>query len=279
MQRTRGGGRSILQIAGVLALLAWPGIGHAQRDVRELPSARDGIDASGFTGTILIYDVQRNTYRAGYAERVDRRLLPASTFKILNSLIALETGVVTGARTVIPWDGVVRKRSEWNTDLDLQTAFRVSAVPHYQALARRIGPERMQRFVNAAGYGNRDISGGIDQFWLTGGLRISPREQVEFLARLHRGDLPFSAAAIATVKEIMVSEQTPEHVIRAKTGWAVPPAGDNVGWWAGWVERQSQVYIFATVLEAATPDETFLPARQAVTRGVLERLGVLQAAP
>jgi len=246
-----------------------------QVPVKEVPSARQAIDATGFAGSVLVYDIVSNSYQAGHAERVNRRLIPASTFKILNSLIALETGVVTDGSTVIKWDGVVRDRTELNRDRDLQTAFRLSAVPHFQELARRIGAERMQRFVDAVGYGNRDITGGIDLFWLTGGLRVSPREQVEFLSRLYRGDLPFSAGTMATVRDMMVADQTEEHVIRAKTGWAVMPPSENVGWWVGWVERRGRVHVFATVLEATAPNQTFGPARQGVTRSVLGQLGVL----
>jgi len=264
----------------LVALLAAGAVGAespvvAQVTVQEIATARQAIDATGFTGSVLVYDLATSNYRAGHAERVDRQLMPASTFKILNSLIALETGVVADASTVIKWDGVVRDRTELNRDRDLQTAFRLSAVPHFQELARRIGAERMQRFVNAVGYGNRDISGGIDQFWLTGGLRVSPREQVEFLSRLHRGDLPFSVATMATVKAMMVAEQTEEHVIRAKTGLVALPQGENVGWWVGWVERRGRVHVFATVLETTRPDDTFAPARQALTRSVLGQLGVL----
>lgn len=252
-----------------------PSLVVAQVTVQEVPTARQAIDATGFTGSVLVYDLATNSYWAGHAERVNRRLIPASTFKIINSLIALETGVVTDANSVIKWDGVVRDRTELNRDRDLQTAFRLSAVPHFQELARRIGAERMQRFVDAVGYGNGDISGGIDQFWLTGGLRVSPREQVDFLSRLHQGDLPFSVATMATVKAMMVAEQTEEHVIRAKTGLVVLPQGENVGWWVGTVERGGRVHVFATVLETTTPDQTFAPARQGVTRRVLGQLGVL----
>jgi len=158
----------------------------------------------------------------------------------------------------------------------MQTAFRISAVPHFQELARRIGPERMQQFIDTVGYGNGNISGGIDKFWLTGDLRISPAEQIDFLVRLYRGVLPFSPTTMAMVREMMVSEQTPEHIICSKTGWAVLSETENVGWWIGWIQRESGVHVFATVLEARAPDQTFGPARQAVTRRVLGHLGILE---
>jgi beta-lactamase class D len=134
----------------------------------------------------------------------------------------------------------------------------------------------MQHFIDAVGYGNRDLTGGIDEFWLTGGLQISPREQVDLLARLYRGDLPFSPATMATVREMMLNESTDRYLLRAKTGWAILPDAVNVGWWVGWVEREAGALFFATVLEATAPDDTFGPARQGVTRRALEDLGVLE---
>ncbi len=267
--------RAVLILTCLLAILG-PGESRAQTPARELSSARASIDATGFVGAVLVYDLNENAYLAGHAERVDRRLIPASTFKIFNALVALETGVIVDQHAVIKWDGITRKRRALNRDLDLQAAFRLSAVPHFQELARRIGPQRMQQFIDAVGYGNGNLSGGIDAFCLTGDLRISPREQVDFLVRLYRGTLPFSPTTMAMVKDMMVSEQTPEHTIRSKTGWAVLPEAENVGWWIGWIERKSGVHVFATVLEARAPDPTFGPARQAVTRQVLGQLGVLE---
>lgn len=267
----------IVAMSAVVAMQA-ASASLAQEQVRELSEARAALDKTGFAGTVLVFDVSGNTYAAAHAESADHRLIPASTFKIFNSLVALETGVIADEHSIIEWDGVVRERSELNRDLDLATAFRLSAVPHYQELARRIGVERMQHFIDAVGYGNRDISGGIDRFWLDGGLRISPREQVDFLVRLYRGELPFSAEAMATVKEIMVDERTTEYVLRAKAGWALLGEGRNVGWWVGWVESGAAgVNVFATALRATAPGASFGPAREAITRSVLTQLGVLDS--
>lgn len=246
-----------------------------QAEVIEVDSARAVVDATGFEGAILIHDLHNNTYMAGHAERVDDIFLPASTFKIFSSLAALETGVIADKSTVIKWDGVIRGRAETNTDLDLQSAFRLSSVPHYQKLVTTIGAESMQGFIDAAGYGNRDISGGIDTFWLTGGMRISPRQQIELLTRLYNNDLPFSADAMSAVRDMMVVEQTPQYTLRAKTGWAMLDSGENTGWWVGWVEKGSDVFMFASVLQANNPDESFGAARLSVVRSVLTQLGVL----
>jgi len=248
---------------------------HAGDSVSEYAPAREIVDATGFAGTVLVYDLNRNEYLAGHAERVDRRLIPASTFKVFSSLAALETGVVADTQTIIPWDGVVRERTEINRDLDLRDAFRLSAVPHYQRLVRQIGEQRMQAMIDAVGYGNQDISGGIDRFWLSGGLRISPREQVDFLVRLYHDDLPFATQTMSQVKAIMINEQTDDYTLRAKTGWATLPQAQNVGWWVGWVERGDDVYFFAAALETTNPGDDFLATRIAVVRKTLQSLDIL----
>jgi beta-lactamase class D/dienelactone hydrolase len=244
---------------------------------RELTELQSLIYAPGLAGTVLVYDAQRRRYAGIHTGRADRALIPASTFKIVSSLLALDAGLVTDAETVLRWDGVTHERTELNGDLTLAQAFRLSAVPHYQALVRRLGAARAQQFLDAFGYGNRDISGGVDQFWLTGALRISPREQIDLLVRLHRGDLPVSGHAMATVRGIMTVEQTPAHIIRAKTGWARVEGGRQVGWWVGWVERGDERYFFASALESERPREGFGPLRESIARTVLQALGALDA--
>jgi beta-lactamase class D len=247
----------------------------APGQLRELTAHRLLIDAPGLAGTVLVYDAQRRVYAGIYTERADRALIPASTFKILSSLMALDAGLVKDAHSVLRWDGVTHERTELNRDLTLAQAFRLSAVPHYQDLVRRLGPERVAKHLDALGYGNRDISGGIDQFWLTGGLRVSPREQIDMLVRLERGDLPFSPHAQSIVRDLMVVEESPAHTIRAKTGWARFDDGRQVGWWVGWVERGDERYFFATALESDRPREGFGPLRESVTREVLRAVGAL----
>jgi beta-lactamase class D len=175
--------------------------------------------------------------------------LPASTFKIFNALVGLETGVIDDENHVIEWDGVERRIAGWNEDQDLETAMSRSTVPWFQEMARRIGAERMQHFLDLVGYGNADMSGGIDQFWLRGGLRISPDEQIAFLARLYRGDLPFSERTMRIVKRILLRQ---------------------IGWLVGWVERDDDVGFFATLILTDDPDFDMWNQRKKIARGLLE---------
>jgi beta-lactamase class D len=266
----------------------------AQGAWEERPEWRKHFDAEGVEGTFLLYDLRRDA-RLGYnLQRAKERYLPASTFKILNSLIALELGVARDAEYVIPWDGIDRGIPEWNRDLSMREAIRLSAVWYYQELARRTGAERMRQYVERAGYGNSDIGGGIDRFWLDGNLRISAIEQIGFLTRLYKNEVPFSRRSIDIVKDILVVEKTPAYTLRAKTGWARPLtaaasgfAADRsdgnvdskrqvnlqLGWWVGYVEREGAACFFALNIDIRQDREA--QARMSVTRAILREMGII----
>ncbi|ANV85682.1 class D beta-lactamase [Picosynechococcus sp. PCC 7003] len=231
----------------------------------------------GLEGSILIYDLQTGRSFQHNPQRNQTAFPVASTFKIPNSLIALETGVIPNELALLTWDGISRELPVWNRDLNLKEAFKHSAVWFYQVLARRTGHDRMKQWIEAIAYGNQAIGtpDNIDQFWLNGTLQITPQGQVDFLRRLYANELPFSAKAIATVKEIMIAEQTPNYTIRAKTGWFGfgNPQVQNIGWYVGYVERGDDVYFFATNIDINSPQDG--SARLEVTRRCLQELGIL----
>jgi beta-lactamase class D len=229
----------------------------------------------GSKGAFVLYDLNRNRYIRYDPERCAERFVPASTFKIMNSLIGLETGVIPDEDYVIQWDGTQYAIPSWNQDHTLKTAILNSVVWYYQELARRVGRERMQSYVDAANYGNRDISGQIDTFWLEGGLRISANEQVEFLKRLYQDELPFSTRSVNIVKEILVLEKTGSYQLSGKTG-SVQRLALHQGWFVGYLETEGNVYFFATNFESTSPDglangET---ARK-ISQSILQGLGLL----
>lgn len=227
----------------------------------------------GVEGSILIYDLNNNRFYQHNAPRNSTAFPPASTFKIFNSLVALETGVIRDQIAVLTWDGIDRGISEWNRDTNLRQAYKDSTVWFYQVLARKIGHERMNNFVNQVGYGNSEIGTKevIDNFWLEGPLQITPKQQIEFLRRLHEEDLPFSKRTIDLVKDIMIFEQTPEYILRAKTGWVrVTP---EVGWFVGYLEQNKNIYFFATNIDIRNPND--LAVRIEITRRSLKDLGLL----
>lgn len=229
-------------------------------------------------GTFVLLDAQTGRVVRHNPERAGTRFLPASTFKIPNSLIALETGIATGPDFALAWDSTVAPREawwpgDWARDHTMRSALPASVVWYYQELARRTGPERMQGYVSRFNYGNREISGGIDQFWLTGGLRISPEEQVEFLRRFYFGELGVSERSTRIVKELLVLEETPTYRLSGKTGWVGLEEPPDIGWLVGYLERGEKVYFFATNIDIVTNADG--EARLTITKAVLRELGLI----
>lgn len=211
--------------------------------------------------------------------RCKQRFRPFSTFKIPNALIGLETGVLAGAETVIEWDAKAYPPEDWWPDAwrapnDLRSAMKHSAVPYFRALARRIGTQAMQDYLRRFGYGNQQMGGGLDRFWLDGDLAISAVEQIEFLRALYQGKLPASRRSVDIVKEILLYERGPGYVIRAKTGLGSLTEDHALGWWVGHVERESDVYIFAMNMSGTSVGE-LKDQRIPLTRQILTDLGVL----
>jgi beta-lactamase class D len=245
--------------------------------VSTVPTVGDDLEFEkhfqGFTGAFVLYDQYSERYIRYQPERCSEQLLPASTFKIMNSLIGLETGVISDENHVIPWDGTKHDIPAWNQDHTLKTAIQDSVVWYYQELARRVGSERMQFYMDAAGYGNRDITGPVDVFWLNGTLRISADEQVEFLKRLYQGDLPFSERSMKIVKEILVLEKTETYQLSGKTGSGQMKA-IYTGWFVGYIEEDTKVYFFATNIQGTSSDVKGLKAKE-ITLNILQELALL----
>jgi len=232
----------------------------------------------GVDGSILIYDLNKNLTYQYNPQRNTTPFLPASTFKIPNSLIALETGVIPHELFVLTWDGIERAVPSWNRDLNMKEAIKLSAIWFYQVLARRIGHEQMQTWVTKIGYGNQKIGSkeDIDKFWLKGELRITPQEQIQFLRRLYDNDLPFSEHSLSIVKDIMILEQTPDYIIRGKTGWVGFPEQTvfpQVGWFVGYLEKNKNAYFFATNIDMRSNGDA--SKRIELTRHCLKDLGLL----
>jgi beta-lactamase class D len=257
----------LLAAASILPSRSLANVSYQRSEFRE-GLARRFFDL-GTEGTFVAYKVDDYLIIASDKVRSGEGKLPASTSKIPNSLIALETGVVQDPdKDVFKWDGVKRDIEAWNKDHTLRSAIAVSAVPVYQEIARRIGQERMQKYVDLFEYGNRDIGGGIDQFWLTGSLRIDPMQQVDFVDRLRRGVLPVSKRSQELVRDILPVTKVGDATIRAKSGLLGAEIGKpSLGWLVGWAEKGSQVTVFAMNMDCR--DQSHIAARMTVTQQCL----------
>jgi beta-lactamase class D len=234
-------------------------------------------------GAFVLYDLKRNSYLRHDEARCRERFSPFSTFKIPNSLIGLDTGVIPGPEFVIKWDKQKYPAhdqetlpfSTWWQDQTLRTAVKRSVVWYYRELALKVGEQRMKEYVHRLRYGNEDASGPLNNFWLNSSLKISADEQVEFLKRLYKEELPVSKRSMQIVKEIATLEETPDYKLSGKTGGG--PLGENryLGWFVGYVETKENTYFFATEIEGPT----YISVRDeriALTKRILAGLGYMK---
>ena len=208
----------------------------------------------------------------------DSAFQPASTFKIVNSLIGLQTGRIVNDQMIIPWDGVTRPVAEWNRDLTMYDAFRVSSVGYYQEVARRIGKDTMQKWLDTLSYGTKVIKTRIDSFWLDNSLKITPDEQLGFVKRLYFKQLPFFPNNQETVKKAMLFEDRPEYKLSYKTGWGFADSARtrNIGWIVGWIEENNHPYFFVLNLESKEKNFDMVSVRMKILKGILDHLGFLK---
>ena len=200
----------------------------------------------------MLYDNSKGLFKVYNLDRAKERFLPASTFKIFNALAGLETGVIRDTSFIIKWDGIVRESPEWNQDLSLQHAFRVSAVPYFQEVARRIGKDTMQKWLDTIKYGNMKLS-RIDTFWLDNSLQISSDEQLGFVKKLYFDQLPFRKSTMQWVRGIMLMEKTGKYELSYKTGWGIN-GRQKIGWVAGWVEENGHPTFYVLNIGSEDPN-------------------------
>ncbi|MFN6204708.1 MAG: class D beta-lactamase [Acidobacteriota bacterium] len=229
---------------------------------------------AGLEGTMVIESLDGRRRYLHQSRRAAQPLPVASTFKIFNTLIALEEGVVTGPESPFKWDGAIRSIPDWNRDQTLRSAFRVSCVWCYQELARRIGPDRYLAHLRRAGYGNLEAPFELTRFWLDGTLRVSAQQQVAFLRRVVNRDLPYRSSSYDELREIMLQDQGPKvaYKVAAKTGWSTI-LNPGIGWYVGYVETPRGVWLFALNIDIRT--EADLPRRIDLARAALQAKGIL----
>jgi beta-lactamase class D len=224
---------------------------------------------NGVAGTFALYDVDHLTLIN--AERAQTRLVPASTFKIANTIVALETGVVKDENEIIPYGGRPQPFKTWEKDMSMREAIALSAVPIYQELARRIGLERYGEWLARLDFGNRQTGTIVDTFWLDGPLEISAVEEARFAARLAQQKLDASIRSQSIARDIIRLESRDGKVLYGKTGWRFSST-PNLGWWTGWVEQNGKISAFS--LNIDMPAATDAPKRVAIGKAMLAKLGV-----
>lgn len=221
-------------------------------NVKQDDSIQSYFDSSNVVGSFALYDNGTGDFIIHNLKRFkDSAYTPASTFKIVNSLIGIETGRIVNEKMLIKWDGVVRSIPDWNKDLTMEEAFKVSSFPYYQELARRIGKDTMQFWLDSLKYGNHLIGNYIDSFWLNNTLNITADEQLGLMKKLYFGKLPFQKRTQDIVKRVMLRESTANYQLSYKTGLGYTNKGRSLAWIVGWIEENKHPYFFVLNVEAA----------------------------
>ena len=243
-------------------------------------------------GSISIYDYRNKKWLISDTSDANAATLPASTFKVINLLIALETGVIKDENQIVKWPGMPDTnkygyRPGIYHDMSVKEAFEESAGWVFIELAKKVGRARYKKYLSLCHYGNLNLSQQDPDFWNFGPMAISPINQVEFLTKVYEGKLPFSKRNIAILKRVMITERTPNYTIRSKTGWtrvndkgnyAPLPTGQDIGWWLGYIERKDNVYFFATRItkKRSVANPNFGDCRKDITKKILRQLKAIE---
>lgn len=255
--------------------------GCSPNNVTEDGSLKKYFDESNVQGCFGLFNNGQGSFLLYNTIRFrDSAYLPASTFKIVNSLIGIETGRVRDDSTIIPWNGKSIRRIECEKDLLMVDAFRVSCPPWYQELARRIGKDTMQRWLDTLGYAQRYgrflIKNNLDTFWLDNSARITGDEQLGLVKKLYFDQLPFQKRTQETVRKMMKMESNANYTLSYKTGWGHTEKGHSLGWIVGWIEENAHPYFF--VLQVENPDRNFDmgPVRMKILKSILKQHGFME---
>ena len=151
-------------------------------------------------------------------------------------------------------------------------AFKVSAIPYFQEVARRIGKDTMQYWLDTLGYGQRykkfKIGNNIDTFWLDNSLKVTADEQLGVVKKLYFNQLPFSKRSQKLVANVMLQEENANYKLSYKTGWGISSDGRGIGWITGWIEENRHPYFF--VLQLIAPDRQY--NMKAACTGILQSI-------
>lgn len=262
-----------LFVTALVSLISTLAFAHSHESVSH-PEWENYFHKAGVQGTVVFKELGREQRHFYDFKRAQKRKLPASTFKVIHSLIAYETGTVKKADHLFKWDGKPQWLKAWEQDLTFREAIKVSAVPVYKRIAKLIGPQKMKYWLNRLSYGNEKIGGGITKFWLSGDLRVSAVEQVDFLEKLYSGSLDASLKGQAFVRDILPVTQHKCFEIKGKTGLAFRKDKPHIGWWIGWAKAQQRVMFFA--LNIDIKDKKQYGLRRSIVVSLLEQGGLFE---
>ncbi|WP_276480642.1 penicillin-binding transpeptidase domain-containing protein [Paraflavitalea pollutisoli] len=265
----------------ICCLLPLVFVGCSPNNVDVENDLKQYFDANKVTGTFGMFDNGQGRFSVYNLPRfTDSVYLPASTFKIINSLIGLETGQALDSSTIINWDGIDRGRPECNRNMSMRDAFRISCPPWYQELARRIGKPAMQKWIDTLGYAQRygkfTIGNNLDTFWLDNSAKVTADEELGIAKKLYFDQLPFQKRSQRIVRDMMLWETDANYHLSYKTGWGFTEKGNALGWIVGWIEENQHPYFFVLQIESNDHNFDMAPVRIKMLKDILKHKGFME---
>lgn len=203
----------------------------------------------GYKGSFTLYNPSDDSWQIYNPEDSRTRISPDSTYKLYNSLFALETGIISSKDSSMAWNKMTYPFDAWNQDQNLDSAMKNSVNWYFQNLDQKMGLPVIEKYISQINYGNQDLSGGLSEYWVESSLKISPVEQVELLKKLYYNEFGFSEESIETVKNSMLISKNDEFTLYGKTGTGSIEDKDCNGWFIGFIERDGSASFFATNIQ------------------------------
>lgn len=212
------------------------------------------------SGEVTVYNMTLDT----------QRFSPLATFQLVNALIGLQTGAITNDTMKVSWPKSIADAS--GETIDMKGAFKTNSYNYTSETAKRIGKDTLQNYIDSLGYGNKNIDGGADSFWLNNTLKISPDEQLGLMKRLYFEQLPFRKSSHQMVKDAMLQENNTNYKLSYCSASGKDENGHGIGWITGWVEENKHVYFFVTFTKGDGKEDAAL----SISKNILKQYGFFE---
>jgi beta-lactamase class D len=253
----------------------------SSNNVTEYDNLKKYFDSSHATGCFGLYDNAKGHFAIYNLPRFrDSLYSPASTFKIVHSLIGLQTGRVTNEKTAFAWNGVQTGNKDCERDMNMEDAFRISCPAWYQQLALKIGKDTLQQWLDTLGYASKKgrfaITNNANKFWLDNTLKITADEELGLMKKLYFDQLPFQKRPQEIVRKMMLWENNANYKLSYKTGLAILPNTHQLGWMVGWIEENKRPYFFVLQVELANAEQDMKAIRTNLLQQILKQYGFFE---
>jgi len=271
-----------------LALLLIPFLFAAcsQNNVTVDDSLQKYFDSAGVKGTFALFDNGQGHFTIYNLPRYrDSAYQPSSTFDILQTLIAIQIGVLQDDSSYL-FDGPMgikidndlgdsMKPGDVANQFKLRACFQggIQDAAGFTMLLLRIGNDSLKKWIDSLHYGNRDMGGDPGLFWVNNHLKISADEQLGLIKKLYFNQLPFFQRTQKLVVSLFPSEGNSNYHLYYKTATGKMENGHTIAWVMGWVEENKHPYFFVVNLESADPQKDLRQAGLQIVRSILAKMG------